>query len=230
MSVQESLVEAWVSSGLLQGLGLKWTFWRRSQLSKLLRSSNREGTQPSLSTENWIKDLLSMAPPIRTRPSFPLSQSLQSGSFHKYLILIHQRADRMKTKITEHLQHSLNPLWHSFINSEVRVELETFCPRKRSRSLSYLNYYLFFFHLVSHSVGSLVTGGTTYASEYQGLLLIFSFGSIWVQLIFTLHWASKQIALLSLVPLFFRRLYKRKKKIWAHYKFSEVLSISYGLF
>ena len=38
-----------------------------------------------------------MAPPNRTRPSFPHSQSLQSGSFHKPLILIHQRADRMKT-------------------------------------------------------------------------------------------------------------------------------------
>ena len=35
-----------------------------------------------------------MAPPIRTRPSFPLSQSLPSGSFH-------QRADRPKTTITE---------------------------------------------------------------------------------------------------------------------------------
>ena len=33
-----------------------------------------------------------MAPPIRTRPSFPLSQSLPSGSFHKPLILLHQRA------------------------------------------------------------------------------------------------------------------------------------------
>ena len=38
-----------------------------------------------------------MDPPIKTRPSFPHSQSLQSGSFHKPLILIHQRADRMKT-------------------------------------------------------------------------------------------------------------------------------------
>ena len=54
--------------------------------------NSREGTQIHPSTENWIKDLLSMAPPIRTRPSFRLSQSLLSGSFHKPLILLHQRA------------------------------------------------------------------------------------------------------------------------------------------
>ena len=42
------------------------------------------------STEHWIKDFLSMAPPIRTRPSFPLSQTLPLGSFHKPLILLHQ--------------------------------------------------------------------------------------------------------------------------------------------
>ena len=35
------------------------------------------------SIENWVKDLLSMALPIRTRPNFPLSQSLPSESFHK---------------------------------------------------------------------------------------------------------------------------------------------------
>ena len=52
--------------------------------------------QPSQSTENWIKDLLSMALPI----SFPLSQSLPSGTFHKPLIHPHQRADRMKIRIT----------------------------------------------------------------------------------------------------------------------------------
>ena len=40
-----------------------------------------------------------MAPPIRTRSSFPLSQSLPSGSFPKPLILLHQRADRLKTTI-----------------------------------------------------------------------------------------------------------------------------------
>ena len=60
--------------------------------------NSREGTQLHPSTENWIEDFLSMALPIRTRPSFPLSQSLPSGSFHKPL---HQRADRLKTTITE---------------------------------------------------------------------------------------------------------------------------------
>ena len=54
----------------------------------------REGTQPYSLAENWIKGLLNMA-------SFSLSQSLPSGSFHKPLILLHQRADRLKTIITE---------------------------------------------------------------------------------------------------------------------------------
>ena len=53
--------------------------------------NNREGTQPYPSTENWIKDLLSLAPPIRTRPSFPLSQSLPSGSIQKPLTLLEGR-------------------------------------------------------------------------------------------------------------------------------------------
>ena len=34
--------------------------------------NNREGTQLQPSPENWIKDLLSMALSIRTKPSFPL--------------------------------------------------------------------------------------------------------------------------------------------------------------
>ena len=63
--------------------------------------NSREGTQLHPPTENWIKDLLSMALPIRTRPSFPLSQSLPSGIFHKPHIILHQRADRLKTTITE---------------------------------------------------------------------------------------------------------------------------------
>ena len=53
----------------------------------LVRSDKREGTQPRPSTENCIKVLLSMVPPIRIRPSFPYNQSLQSGSFHSLLSL-----------------------------------------------------------------------------------------------------------------------------------------------
>ena len=98
--------------GILQARILEWVaISRRLPLSSLsppwcgLRSSNREETKPCWSTENWIKDLLNMALPIRTRPSFPLSQSLLSGSVHKPLILIHQRADRIKTAITENLSN-----------------------------------------------------------------------------------------------------------------------------
>ena len=54
--------------------------------------NRREGIQPHPSTENWIKHLPSTALPIRTRPSFPHSQSLPPGSFHKPLIL-HQRTE-----------------------------------------------------------------------------------------------------------------------------------------
>ena len=63
--------------------------------------NSREGTQLHPSTENLIKDLLIMALPIRTRPSFPLNPSLPSGSFHKPLILLHQKADRLRTTITK---------------------------------------------------------------------------------------------------------------------------------
>ena len=63
------------------------------------RSSNREGTQPHPATENLT--FTEYGPPIKTRPCFTLSQSLPSGSFHKPLIPIHHRANRMKTTITE---------------------------------------------------------------------------------------------------------------------------------
>ena len=82
----------WTELNWLLSLALPWFGFR---------SSNRKGTQLSPSTENWIKDLLSMASPIRIRPQFPHNQSLSSGSFHKPLILLHQRADRMKATIKE---------------------------------------------------------------------------------------------------------------------------------
>jgi len=83
-------------------------FSGRSPLSSLSSSTivwpqvdSREGKQLHPSTENWIKDLMSRPLGlVRTRPSFPLSQSLPSGSFHKPLIFLHQRADRLKTTIT----------------------------------------------------------------------------------------------------------------------------------
>ena len=52
-----------------------------------LNWNSSEGTQVHPSIENWIQNLLSMALVFRTRPSFSLSQSLPSGSFHKTLIL-----------------------------------------------------------------------------------------------------------------------------------------------
>ena len=55
----------------------------------LHHSLAREGTQPHPSTENWIKDLLIMALPIRIRPSFPsvsLSHQEASISFLSFSI------------------------------------------------------------------------------------------------------------------------------------------------
>ena len=71
------------------------------------------------STEEWIKDLLSMALPIRTRPNFPHRQSLPSGSFHRSLILIHQRADRLKTTITENLTNLIS--WTTALSNSMKL-------------------------------------------------------------------------------------------------------------
>ena len=66
VSVQESPAKVWVDSGLLWGQGIEYNSAGISPFEGL-RPNNREGTQPRPSTENWIKDLLSVAPPIRTR-------------------------------------------------------------------------------------------------------------------------------------------------------------------
>ena len=52
------------------------------------------GAQHHPSGENWIKDLLSVALPTRARPSFSPQPVPPSGSLHKPLILIHQKADK----------------------------------------------------------------------------------------------------------------------------------------
>ena len=61
--------------GVLQSMGSQRV---RQDWVTELNWNYREGTQSHLSTENWIKDLLSMAPHIRVRPRFPHSQYLPS--------------------------------------------------------------------------------------------------------------------------------------------------------
>ena len=54
-------------------LKLKLQYFGHHSLAQV---NNGEGTQLHPWRENWIKDLLSVAPPVRIRPSFLLSQSL----------------------------------------------------------------------------------------------------------------------------------------------------------
>ena len=79
VSIQESPAEAWVDS---QGHWIQ-QFWEPQGAG----ISPFEEAKLHPSAENWIKDLLSMAPPT----SLPHSQEvyLPSGSFQKPLILIH---------------------------------------------------------------------------------------------------------------------------------------------
>ena len=77
------------------------------------QAKKQEGnTIPHPSTENWIKDLLSIALPIRTIPRFPLSHSLLLGSFRSLLSLYIRgqtewKPQPQKTKQTAHMDHSL---------------------------------------------------------------------------------------------------------------------------
>ena len=54
------------------------------------------GKVPHTSANNWVKALLSKVLPTRARPSFSHHLALPSGSLHKTLSLLHQRADRSK--------------------------------------------------------------------------------------------------------------------------------------
>ena len=71
-----------------------WMSHRACSLQDWIASGQRTNKESHPSADNWTKDLLSTALPTRTRPSFPYSQSLPSGSLQKPLILIHQKADR----------------------------------------------------------------------------------------------------------------------------------------
>ena len=81
---------------------IQWTWvwvnswsWQQRGRCGVLQAIGSHRVRHDWSTE------LSMAPPIRTRPSFPLSQSVPSGSVHKPPILLHLRIDILKTTITE---------------------------------------------------------------------------------------------------------------------------------
>ena len=77
-------MDVWVSSGMLRRLGAltvvvhAWDMLMEVAIIFITSTiawtkvNNREGTQLHPPTEIWIKDLLIMTPPIRTRPNFPL--------------------------------------------------------------------------------------------------------------------------------------------------------------
>ena len=85
-----------------------------------------------------VKDLLSIALPTRVRPSFTHSQSLPSGSFHKPLLLIQQRADRRSKNFCslQNKSHSLRKLTKliPWITSQWNYEPCRAGPTKMDRS------------------------------------------------------------------------------------------------
>ena len=90
----------WQRMRRLDGITTRWVWvdsgiWGWTGRPGVLQSRGSQRVR-----HDWAIEL-SMAPPIRTRPSFPLSQSPPLGSFRKPLILLHQGADRLKTTITE---------------------------------------------------------------------------------------------------------------------------------
>ena len=119
-SVQESPEEAWVAccrvgdtecgsvcTGPFEG-GRHYLH----ELHHSWASDQTTGREHSPAHQQKIGLKMSMAPPIRTRPSFPLTQSLPSGSFHKPLILsirgqIEWNPQSQKTNQTDHMDHSL---------------------------------------------------------------------------------------------------------------------------
>ena len=95
--LQESLAEAWVGGGLLQVWGQSAAVCAWNLLKELAivfitstivwpQVKPQGGNRARPSTENWIKDLLNMAPPIRTDPvSLSVSFSHQESFITSYL-------------------------------------------------------------------------------------------------------------------------------------------------
>ena len=79
-------VVACCRSGVLRAAVHAWDFLKKVAIifitwTIVWPQFKKQGGNTALpTTENWIKDLLSMAPPIRTRPNFPLSLSHQQAS------------------------------------------------------------------------------------------------------------------------------------------------------
>ena len=107
-SLQRSLVSTWVQFSSVQ--------FSHSVVSDSLQPHRLQHTRPPC---------LSPAPELaqtqvhQNKTQFPLSQSIPLGSFHRPLILTHQKADRMKTTITENWPNSTwgltqKRLWNHF--------------------------------------------------------------------------------------------------------------------
>ena len=101
-------MEAWVGcvgaeSGVLSVAVLAWDILKEVVISFTIvwpQVHNREGIQLHPSTENCIKDLLSLALPIRTRPSFSsVSLSHQEASISLLSFSIRQTENPSHRKL-----------------------------------------------------------------------------------------------------------------------------------
>ena len=93
VSVQESLAEAWVDCGPAAGVGALGAAVPAWDLLKEVSII--------FTTSTIVWPQVKQQGTHQNKTQFPLSQSLPSGNFHKPLILLHQRAGRMTTTITE---------------------------------------------------------------------------------------------------------------------------------
>ena len=97
--------------GIFQVRVLEWGAIAFSTTIVWPQVNSKEGTQLHTSTENWVKDLLSMDPPIRTRSSFLLRQSHQEASISLLSFSIRGQTDRkpqsQKTNQSDQRDHSL---------------------------------------------------------------------------------------------------------------------------